>query len=80
MTDDRSVWRELHDAAIAARREILHDGVAWFVYELPPDSYDRRATGSLVFESEFTIRRVRNYPRHWRTLSDAALMSVSWNR
>ena len=47
------------------------------MYELPP-SLDRRAKASLVFESEQGVRRVRDYPAEWRTLSDDALFALSW--
>lgn len=35
---------------------------------------------SLVFESENAVRRVRNFPDDWLTLSDAALLALSWQR
>ena len=51
----------------------------WLVYELPPGNYDRRETPSLVFESEGIVRRVRDYPADWRTLSDENLLALSWH-
>ena len=72
---------ELHHALREARRnerEIVIDRVRWLVYELAPPALDRRSTPSLVFESEGTVRRVRNYPADWRTLSEEALFALSW--
>lgn len=34
---------------------------------------DRRSGRSLVFESDGAVRRVRNYPEEWHTLSDEEL-------
>lgn len=65
------------EAQRAARR-LTFEGVRWLVYELPPSYLDRRRTPSLVFESEATVRRVRNYPATWRALSDAELIALSW--
>jgi hypothetical protein len=72
---------ELHRALRSAHRlerEIVVDRVRWLVYELPPPPLDRRSTPSLVFESEGTVRRIRNYPADWRTLGDEALFALSW--
>ena len=52
----------------------------WRVYELDGGQYDRRASPSLVFESDGVLRRVRDYPGNWRELSDGGLMEVSWRR
>jgi hypothetical protein len=49
------------------------------VYELPPLTYDRRSTTSLVFESDNFIRRVRDFPADWRKLSDDELLALSWS-
>jgi len=59
-------------------RAIVVDRVRWLVYELAPPPLDRRSTPSLVFESEGTVRRVRNYPADWRTLSAESLLELSW--
>lgn len=56
------------------------DGELWTVYERAAGPLDRRQTPSLVFESRSAIRRVRDYPADWRTLSDTALMRLSWSR
>jgi len=66
--------RGLHRTA----RRLTVDDVEWLVYELPAPTLDRRRTPSLVFESLQAIRRVRNYPPTWRTLSDQALLALSW--
>lgn len=54
-------------------------GVTWLVY-LRTDPYDRRSRPDLIFESDLVIRRVRDYPEHWRELDDAALWALSWKR
>jgi hypothetical protein len=56
----------------------VHDaqGETWHVYEVGGATYDRRA--SLIFESAWTVRRVRIYPANWRTLSDEELLALSW--
>lgn len=59
-------------------RTISVEHMHWLVYELPPGSYDRRATPSLVFDSDGIVRRVREYPPDWRTLSDENLFALSW--
>ena len=60
-------------------RGIAVDGVFWLVYELPPNAFDRRHSPSLVFESEGTVRRVREFPSDWRTLGDDDLFALSWS-
>jgi hypothetical protein len=52
-------------------RRLYVEGELWLVYELS-SRYDRRG-GSLVFESERVVRRVREYPPHWQELTDADL-------
>ena len=56
----------------------VHDaqGETWQVYEVGGATYDRRA--SLIFESPWTVRRVRLYPVDWRNLSDEELLALSW--
>ena len=61
-------------------RRIRIDGVEWLVYELAERELDRRSAPSLVFETEDTVRRVRDYPADWRSLSDGELAEVSWSR
>jgi len=60
-------------------RELVIEHEPWFVYELPPSPLDRRSSSSLVFESEGTVRRVRDYPGDWRSLSDEELFKLSWS-
>jgi hypothetical protein len=76
MSDSPDLQHALRQAK-RDERQIVIDRVRWLVYELAP-SLDRRSSPSLVFESEGTVRRVRNYPADWRTLSDEALFAVSW--
>ena len=59
-------------------RQIEVDHVLWSVYELPPPYFDRRSKPSLIFECETAVRRVRDYPADWRSLSDEELFSLSW--
>ena len=58
-------------------RTLMWDGVLWLVYEFV-QSLDRRQSPSLIFESDSTVRRVRNYPATWRALSDDQLIALSW--
>lgn len=60
-------------------RRILAEGVPWLVYELPATVFDRRNSPSLVFESDGTVRRVRDYPSNWRELSNDELFALSWS-
>ena len=53
-------------------------GMTWRVTEQPFSEYDRRRGSSLIFASELAVRRVRNYPSDWFTLSDVALAALSW--
>jgi hypothetical protein len=69
-----SQLEELHRTA----RQLFVDGVLWLAYELPPPPFDRRATASLVFESDAMIRRIRNYPADWRQMEDEQLFALSW--
>jgi len=53
-------------------------GQEWLVSEQPFSEYDRRTGFSLIFASELAVRRVRDYPSDWFTLSDADLAALSW--
>ena len=64
-------YRVVIQEALANARRIIIGHVGWLVYELPPPVLDRRSTPSLVFENEFAIRRVRNFPVDWRILTSA---------
>ena len=59
------------------RRSILGgDGCEWLVREL--ETRDAGATSrSLVFERPEVVRRVREYPRDWASLSDDQLYRLS---
>jgi hypothetical protein len=53
-------------------------GQDWLVSEQPFSEYDRRTGFSLIFANELAVRRVRDYPSDWFTLSDADLAVLSW--
>ena len=55
------------------------DGVHWTVCEQAFGDYDRRSSSSLIFSSEFAVRRVRNFPANWLELSERELIELSWN-
>ena len=76
MADERQLFSQ-RGAQQPARR-VSSDGVLWLVFELPAMPYDRRDTPSLIFESDTTVRRVRNYPANWYDLSDDDLIALSW--
>jgi len=78
MSDSSRPFQSLHEAQRNAR-VVSVDDVVWSVYELPASSFDRRMSASLIFESEQTIRRVRNFPSAWRELSDEELLNLSWS-
>ena len=61
-----------------SRTFIDDDGARWVVYEQRLTEYDRRSGPSLIFNSDFAVRRVRNYPENWMELSEAALLELSW--
>lgn len=77
MTDMPRPFQLLRQAQRTGR-EIAVEGVPWLVYELPPMVFDRRNSPSLVFETDGTIRRVRDYPPNWRDLTDDELYALSW--
>lgn len=53
-------------------------GHTWLVSERPFSEYDRRRGSSLIFASELAVRRVRDYPSDWFSLSDRELAALSW--
>ncbi|MEO6526683.1 MAG: hypothetical protein ABIP93_08685 [Gemmatimonadaceae bacterium] len=55
------------------------DGLRWLVSEQKFSECDRRSGYSLIFASDLAVRRVRNYPADWATLSDLALAALSWD-
>ena len=75
---DSPEYRLLVQERYGKARRLIVDYVAWLVYELPPAPYDRRCTPSLIFENEYVIRRVRNFPAEWRALTDDELFKLSW--
>ena len=50
-------------------------GTFWQVCEVE-FALDRRSWRSLVFESEGSVRRVRNYPNAWHELADEELAEL----
>jgi hypothetical protein len=50
-------------------------GTFWQVCEVE-FALDRRSGRSLVFESEVSVRRVRNYPDAWHELPDEELAEL----
>ena len=80
MSDDwlRAVRAAVQSARVTGR-QIVVEGVAWLVFEVPAHQFDRRSSPSLIFESDDAMRRVRNYPADWRTLPDDALLALSWS-
>jgi hypothetical protein len=67
------------DGVMARRRYLTVDGVIWEV-RLFVSQYDRRSRPDLVFESDGVVRRVRDYPEDWHTLSDEMLFAISSRR
>jgi hypothetical protein len=65
-------------ASAHARSFVDADGVRWQVTERPFADYDRRRGLSLIFASDGAVRRVREYPPDWFSLSDAELIALSW--
>lgn len=59
-------------------RQVMVDGALWLVYELPAMPFDRRSSPSLVFESDNAVRRVRDFPSDWRSLTNEELFALSW--
>ena len=53
------------------------NGLRWSVREVPYPPIDRRSGTCLIFDAESVIRRVRNFPGNWATLSDAELYALS---
>jgi len=67
------------DSSTPTTRKVVDaDGGYWHVYEQAFGDYDRRSGRSLIFNSEFAVRRVRDFPDNWSELSDPELMELSW--
>jgi hypothetical protein len=80
MTDRSARGSDVHerDVSQAVRMFVDADGVSWRVHEQAFSEYDRRKGRSLIFSSDGAVRRVRDYPREWMTLTDAELSDLSW--
>ena len=65
-------------AALRVRVYVDEDGTRWQVSERHFADYDRRRGLSLIFASDSAVRRVREYPANWFTLSDEELHQLSW--
>jgi hypothetical protein len=57
-------------------REIVLGDVVWTVYE---DARTEAPTygATFIFASSTIARRVKNYPVHWRSLTDSELLALS---
>ena len=77
MTESPEYRAVIHEAQAKARR-IFMAKVWWLVYELPPPVLDRRTAPSLIFQNDYVIRRVRNFPIDWRILTEDELFELSW--
>jgi hypothetical protein len=67
------------------RREFVEQGefapMRWHVVEMTTVEHAGASQPRcLVFTSHTMMRRVYGYPAHWRTLSDAELLALSWQR
>jgi hypothetical protein len=78
MTKSPRSFHVLRQAQRTARHLVVGE-MTWLVYALPPFTFDRRNSPSLVFEGGDTdpVRRVREYPAEWRSLCDADLLTLS---
>jgi hypothetical protein len=76
LTDDAT---RAHRRTSSAVRLLTRDGERWVVQEFAAPEYDRRIGPSLMFASSTIMRRVRNYPENWDTLSDDELFALSNN-
>lgn len=74
--DVSATFAALYREALAHARFVESGDVTWRVYELPALPYDRRKTPTLIFDHEYAMHRVREYPPEWRKLSDRALLAV----
>jgi hypothetical protein len=80
MIDPRGQRRDApaRDATETMRTFVDADGARWYVHEQAFSEYDRRKGRSLIFSSEAAVRRVRDYPGDWISLTDAELADLSW--
>jgi len=77
MTDAREAAGNAAETT-AERVFVDADGTKWRVFEQAFSDYDRRRGVSLIFASDAAVRRVRDFPATWRTLSDTELARLSW--
>lgn len=75
---NRSQSARVTSAAPTVRVFIDADGTRWQVSERPFADYDRRRGLSLIFASDAAVRRVREYPENWHSLTDDELIALSW--
>jgi hypothetical protein len=79
MSDSRDRIDISHASGLPRTRSYTDDlGMTWHVREQPFSDYDRRRGSSLIFSSELAVRRVRDYPSDWFTLSEVDLAALSW--
>jgi hypothetical protein len=74
----RSATAQDENSQEHVREFVDADGAHWRVREMPFSEYDRRRGLSLIFWSDGAVRRVRDYPADWHTLSDEDLAKLSW--
>ncbi len=65
-----------------ARSRRFQDGEGrfWIVSERPASETPVAMPRSLVFDSDYIVRRVRNFPEDWMSLAAPALERLSWSR
>ena len=78
MTDANVPADSRMESARTERVFIDEEGLRWRVYEQAFSAYDRRSGTSLIFANDAAVRRVRSFPSDWATLSDEALIALSW--
>lgn len=79
MTEPKISVHSSAGSSVPLSRDVIDaDGAHWRVYELAFGDYDRRSGTSLIFNSDFAVRRVRTFPANWIELSDMQLMELSW--
>jgi hypothetical protein len=58
-------------------QRVFHvDGVRWLVREIRAPTFDRRGGTHLMFETDQSVHRIRDFPEDWTSLDDAALASL----
>lgn len=69
------------DGPVAFVEHAEHGDVEWAVFEVDGSEVaGSRGPRCLIFWSEHCMRRVWEYPAHWRSLSDAELAALSGRR